>query len=38
VPKAAQAGKEPSFAEKYSQLTDAALLRYIAESKNRKPN
>jgi hypothetical protein len=29
--------KEPSF-EKYSQLTDATLLRYIADAKNRKPN
>ena len=30
--------KEPSFGEKYSQLTDATLLRYIADAKNRKPN
>ena len=30
--------KEPSFVEKYSQLTDATLLRYIADAKNRKPN
>src|SRR5215469_5185183 len=25
--------KEPSFVEKYSQLTDATLLRYIADAK-----
>jgi hypothetical protein len=30
--------KEPSFMEKYTQLTDATLLRYIADAKNRKPN
>jgi len=30
--------KEPSFIEKYSQLTEATLLRYIADAKNRKPN
>ena len=30
--------KEPSFVEKYSQLTEATLLRYIADAKNRKPN
>ena len=30
--------KEPSFVEKYSQLADATLLRYIADAKNRKPN
>ena len=30
--------KESSFVEKYSQLTDATLLRYIADAKNRKPN
>jgi hypothetical protein len=40
---AAQSGqsappKEPSFVEKYSQLTEATLLRYIADAKNRKPN
>ena len=29
---------EPSFIEKYSHLTDAALLRYFTDSKNRKPN
>jgi len=27
-----------SFIEKYSQMTDAALLRYFTDSKNRKPN
>src|SRR5262249_1305571 len=30
--------KEASFVEKYNQLTDATLLRYIADAKNRKPN
>ena len=30
--------KEPSLVEKYSQLTDATLLRYIADAKNHKPN
>src|ERR1041385_399740 len=28
----------PSFVEKYPGATDAALLRYIADGKNRKPN
>lgn len=27
-----------SFIERYSHLTDAALLRYLADGKNRKPN
>ena len=29
---------QPSFVEKYSQATDAALLRYFADAKHRKPN
>jgi hypothetical protein len=29
---------EASFVEKYSAATDAALLRYFADAKNRKPN
>jgi hypothetical protein len=29
---------EASFVEKYSQATDAALLRYFADAKHRKPN
>jgi hypothetical protein len=29
---------KPSFVEKYPAATDAALLRYIADGKNRKPN
>jgi hypothetical protein len=36
--KPATTPKEPSFIEKYSHLTDAALLRYLADGKNRKPN
>ena len=31
-------GKTNSFVEKYNQVSDAALLRYLAEGKNRKPN
>jgi len=40
APRSPQSGrpKEPSFVEKYSQLADATLLRYIADAKNRKPN
>ena len=40
APAAAQSArpKEPSFIEKYSQLTEATLLRYIVDAKNRKPN
>lgn len=30
--------REPAFLEKFNHLTDAALLRYFAEGKNRKPN
>lgn len=30
--------KDASFIEKFSHITDAALLRYFAEGKNRKPN
>jgi hypothetical protein len=30
--------QEPSFVEQYNRLTDAALLRYIADGKGRKPN
>lgn len=37
-PVAQKPAKEPSFTEKYSHLTDAALLRYLADGKNRKPN
>ena len=29
---------EASFIEKFNHLTDAALLRYFAEGKHRKPN
>jgi hypothetical protein len=32
------APRDPSFIEKFSHVTDAALLRYFAEGKNRKPN
>jgi hypothetical protein len=35
---AAKPAAGASFVEKYGQLTDAALLRYFAEGKNRKPN
>lgn len=30
--------RDPAFIEKLNQVTDAALLRYFAEGKNRKPN
>ena len=30
--------KDASFIEKFSHISDAALLRYFAEGKNRKPN
>jgi hypothetical protein len=30
--------KDASFIEKFNHITDAALLRYFAEGKNRKPN
>lgn len=30
--------KEASFIERFNHITDAALLRYFAEGKNRKPN
>ena len=31
-------GKDRKFIEKYNHATDAALLRYLADGKNRKPN
>jgi hypothetical protein len=37
-PRQATGKAEPSFVEKYSQATDAALLRYFADAKHRKPN
>ncbi|MBV9625228.1 MAG: hypothetical protein JOZ14_14745 [Acidobacteria bacterium] len=30
--------KEAAFNEKYGNISDAALLRYLAEGRNRKPN
>src|SRR6476646_4242129 len=33
-----KAAAEASFIEKFNHLTDAALLRYFAEGKHRKPN
>jgi hypothetical protein len=33
-----KAAREPALIEKFNHLTDAALLRYFAEGKNRKPN
>ena len=37
-PRPAGAKKLGGFVEKYSHATDAALLRYFADAKNRKPN
>ena len=33
-----QTPQNESFIERYSHLTDAALLRYLTDAKNRKPN
>jgi hypothetical protein len=35
---AKKSGKDQNFIEKYNHATDAALLRYLADGKNRKPN
>jgi hypothetical protein len=35
---AGKPARDPAFIEKLNQVTDAALLRYFAEGKNRKPN
>lgn len=35
---AKKSAKDRSFIEKYNHATDAALLRYFADGKNRKPN
>jgi hypothetical protein len=37
-PPAKKSGKDRNFIEKYNHATDAALLRYLADGKNRKPN
>lgn len=33
-----RSGADPALAEKFSKVTDAALLRYFADAKHRKPN
>ena len=38
APKPTRGSAHESFIEKYNHLTDAALLRYIADGKGRKPN
>lgn len=38
APKPQKSAQESSFIEQYSRLTDATLLRYIADGKGRKPN
>jgi hypothetical protein len=37
-PSPAKKSKDRNFVEKYNHSTDAALLRYFADGKNRKPN
>jgi hypothetical protein len=37
-PRPASGKKASGFVEKYDRATDAALLRYFADAKNRKPN